>query len=91
VAVKLLTRQICHVQVILVGAWVEATDDAELLGIRRLLVIVFTAVELDDYADIDVLAVQVSNTSKTCKSSMSIHKEAIATVVAPNDSLETEE
>lgn len=75
---------------ILVGAWVEATDDAELLGIRRLLVVVFTAVELDDYADIDVLAVQVSNTSKTCKSSMSIHKEAIATVVAPNDSLETE-
>jgi hypothetical protein len=57
---------------VVVGARLEDTDDAELLGVRRLVVVVFAAVELDDYINIDVLAVQVSDTSKTCEPSMSI-------------------
>lgn len=50
---------------IVVGVLVLDTDDAELLGVYRLSLVVFAAFESDDHVSINVLTAQVDRTVVT--------------------------
>lgn len=55
-----------------VGVPVADTDDAELVGVRRALVVVFAAPEANDNGNIDVLATQVFDAVGALRVLMSI-------------------